>query len=128
MQDPNAVQIQACPYNGKRCVNGKRDDFDIHPVTGEKLVCANWIALRGKHPQSEEFIDKWMCGFSAAPILAVENAQMTRFVQASVDKTANEVAKHHATFLGALHPDAQKRLLDADPQMSLENKNGSTGA
>lgn len=128
MNNANSVTVQACPFGGKTCRNGKRDDFEVNPQTGEKYVCVKWICLKGKNPQTEEVFDSWMCSEAAVPMLLVENAQMTRHVAASTDKVANEVRNHHVTFLEVLNEKAQKRLLDADTRMGLGNKNDPTGA
>lgn len=110
--------VQACPFGGKTCRNGKREDFAINPDTQERFVCAKWVNLRGKDPQSEKVFDNWMCSEAAVPTLLVEVAQMVRFNQASTDKVASEVRSHHVTFAAALN----KRLQDADLQTQIENK------
>lgn len=99
----------------------------ICPLIGKECLehgCEFYTHLIGKDPQSGAQTDKWGCAVTFLPILLIENAQMTRHVMAGTDKVANEVAKHHATFIGALNVEAQKRLLDADPRMEVENKNG----
>lgn len=86
--------------------------------------CEFFTHLIGLNPQTGAQEDKWGCAVNFLPILLIENAQVARHAVASTDKVATEVRKHHATFLGALAPEAQKRLLDADPLMEIENKNG----
>ena len=90
--------------------------------------CEFWTHLLGQNPQTGAQEDKWGCAVNFIPILLIENAQVSRHAVASMDKTATEVRKHHATFIGALNQEAQKRLLDADPRIELEDKNGQTGA
>jgi hypothetical protein len=97
MQNGNQIIIQACPFNGKTCRNGKRDDFEVNPQTQEKFLCAKWICLKGSHPQNNEILDNWMCNEAAIPILLVENANMARQSRASVDKVANEIEKVRKT-------------------------------
>jgi hypothetical protein len=91
-----------CPFIGKKCVESK---------------CQFWTHLFGKNPQSEGTLDKFGCAIEFLPILLVENAQMIRQTAASTDKVATQVQKSRAEFIGALSQDAQKRLLDADPQV-----------
>lgn len=127
MLNANSVTVQACPFNGKTCRNGKREDFEINPQTSERFVCAKWICLKGKNPQTEEVFDNWMCNESAIPMLLVENAQMTRHSAASTDKVATEVRNHHVSFLDVIRAKSAPRLLDAEPVKSVEHKNGSPG-
>lgn len=86
--------------------------------------CKFWTHLMGKNPQGEGVIDQFGCAIEFLPILLVENAQMIRQTAASTDKVANQVQKSRAEFIGALSQDAQKRLLDADPQVG---QIGTTG-
>lgn len=98
-----------CPFIGKKCVESK---------------CRFWTHLQGKNPQGEGVIDKFGCAIEFLPILLVENAQMIRQTAASTDKVANQVQKSRAEFIGALTHDAQKRLLDADPQVGQIGRTG----
>ena len=91
-----------CPFIGKKCVESK---------------CRFWTHLLGKNPQSDGVVDKFGCAIEFLPILLVENAQMIRQTAASTDKVATQVQKSRAEFIGALTQDAQKRLLDAEPQI-----------
>lgn len=91
-----------CPFIAKKCVESK---------------CRLWTHLLGKNPQGDGVVDKFGCAIEFLPILLVENAQMIRQTAASTDKVANQVQKSRAEFIGALTQDAQKRLLDADPQV-----------
>lgn len=86
--------------------------------------CKFWTHLVGKNPQSEGTVDKFGCAVEFLPILLVENAQMIRQTAASTDKVANQVQKSRAEFIGALTNDAQKRLLDADPQVRQIGRTG----
>lgn len=134
MPNPNDVTIQACPFGGNTCRNGKRDDFEVNPLTQERFVCAKWVCLKGKDPQSEKILDNWMCSEQAAVFLLLENAQMTRHVQASVDKAANEVNAGNAMVFAAMSPEAQQRVVNAQPRLVErgpapqleEGKNGGT--
>lgn len=55
--------------------------------------CRLWVCVRGKNPQSEEYIDRWGCSFEWMPALIIEVAQQSRQAGASTDKVATEVAK-----------------------------------
>jgi len=101
------------------------------PIVKEECwehACEFWTHLLGQNPQTGAQEDKWGCAVNFLPILLIENAQTTRHAVASTDKVASEVVKQHASFLSALSQDARKRLLDADPRIELEDKNGQTGA
>lgn len=84
--------------------------------------CEFYTHLMGRNPQTGLDEDKWGCAVSWLPILLIENASTVRQASASTDKVANEVRKHHASFLAVLNNEAQTRLLDADPQMKLDSK------
>jgi hypothetical protein len=86
--------------------------------------CKFWTHLLGKNPQSEAVVDRFGCAIEFLPILLVENAQMIRQTAASTDKVATQVQKSRAEFIGALTQDAQKRLLDADPQVGQIGRTG----
>lgn len=86
--------------------------------------CKFWTHLLGKNPQSEAVVDRFGCAIEFLPILLVENAQMIRQTAASTDKVATQVQKSRAEFIGALSTDAQKRLLDADPQVGQIGRTG----
>jgi hypothetical protein len=86
--------------------------------------CKFWTHLLGKNPQSDAVVDRFGCAIEFLPILLVENAQMIRQTAASTDKVATQVQKSRAEFIGALTHDAQKRLLDADPQVKQIGRTG----
>lgn len=119
--------IQCCSINGKVCRNGKRDDFPVDERTGEKFFCNEWVNVKGKHPQTGETIDNWMCAKFAAIVVALEQAHQTRQAAASVDKTATEVRNHHRSFVSALNEDAKGRLLKADDVTDIEFKENGHG-
>lgn len=107
-----AAKPNTCPLLRGPCIEAK---------------CKFWTHLLGKNPQGEGVIDKFDCAISFLPVLLVENAQMIRQTAASTDKVATEVRKHHSTFVEALNPESQQRLLDADYSKRLDHQNGSTG-
>lgn len=112
--------IQACYINGKTCRNGKRDDFEINPATGERFHCNKWIKLVGYDPQTGQAIDTWCCSELAKIKIGLETAQMERQTGASVDKVANQIQRQRAEFLGALPTDAVERLEMNAPRLTPE--------
>ena len=115
-----------CPLMRGVCINGFVKGMP-ESETGERTTCAFFIQLAGKDPQTEETINDPGCSIHFLPIIHLEGNQFIRQATASTDKVASEVQKHHATFIGALSPEAQSRLLDADPRIKIEHKNGQTG-
>lgn len=121
MEKEQGAIIQACSVpGGLTCINGSREDFKNHPLTGEKLKCHKWIKLVGKDPQTGGDIDTWCCNEFAKIKLALESAQMVRQNTASTDKVANQVAQHRAEFIGALPEEAIVRLLESAPRVTGE--------
>jgi hypothetical protein len=121
MESESRPIIQACYINGEICRNGKRDDFKIDPQTGEKYHCNKWVLLRGADPQTGHPIDTWCCNEFAKIKLMMENAQMVRQGKASTDKVANEVARHHGTFLAAMPDELRDRVIRANPRLVLKS-------
>lgn len=78
----------SCPLNGKKCVKGKRSDFEVDDV-GEKVQCRMWTHVVGMDPQTGGHIDLWDCSLAWSPVLMVEQSNQIRQATASVDKTAN---------------------------------------
>lgn len=117
MEAESKAIIQSCFINGKTCRNGKRDDFDVNPQTGEKFTCNKWVKLVGMDPQTGTTIDTWCCNEFAKIKLMIEGANMTRHAIASTDKVASEVAKQHMTMFAALPESAQARVANANPKL-----------
>lgn len=53
--------------------------------------CPWWMQLRGKHPQSDEEIDRWGCAVGFLPLLLLEGAQQTRQAGAAIESFRNEM-------------------------------------
>lgn len=53
--------------------------------------CRWYVALRGKHPQSEEMIDDWQCALYWMPVMLVENAQTNRGQTQALESFRNVV-------------------------------------
>lgn len=113
-----------CPLLRGVCINGFVKGMPENE-TGERTTCAFFIQLAGKNPQTDETINDPGCSIHFLPIIHLEGNQHLRQSIASTDKVASEVRNHHATFVGALTDESRARLLNADPRMQVENKNGS---
>lgn len=98
-----------CPFIQKKCVKHK---------------CAMFTHLVGMNPQTSQPTDEWGCSLAILPILLVENSNMTRHASASMDKVANEVKSHHASFVGALSEETRQRLINARLKMGGNGGNG----
>lgn len=83
--------------------------------------CQFFTNLVGTHPNTGEQVNEWGCAIAWLPVLLVENASKIRQATASIDKTATEVSKQHASLLGMASDEARARLLKADPQLRLAN-------
>lgn len=94
------MEGEFCPFIGKKCVKHK---------------CALYTHLTGMNPQTGQPTDNYGCSLSVLPLLLVENTGMTRHATASMDKVANEVRNHHASFIGAMPEEVRKRLIQAKP-------------
>lgn len=80
----------ACPYNGKACVDGVREDFPQNEV-GQRIKCRMWVGVAGKLPDSEQVVNHEDCAFAWQVTTHIEMSQTNRYVAASMDKSANEV-------------------------------------
>ncbi len=60
--------------------------------------CRWYVALKGKDPQSEQYIDKWGCAIEWLPILLIENAQTNRGQTQALEMFRNEMAAGQNTF------------------------------
>jgi len=65
----------------------------LHKVDVSEVChrCPWFTRVRGKDPQSEEMIDDWRCAVALLPTLLVENAQMTRQGNATMETFRNGV-------------------------------------
>jgi hypothetical protein len=110
-----------CPEIKGVCVNGH------NPMMGkdgeEPVRCAKWVKLRGMHPQTGQDMDKYKCLEFWKLICQLEGNNFIRQSIASIDKTATEVAKHHATFIGAMPENIRLNLLKSNPRL-LPGNNG----
>ena len=67
--------------------------------------CPLWTQVRGKHPQSNEEIDRWDCAIGFLPMLLIENAQQSRQTGAAVESFRNEVVR-----INELPPNISQRI------------------
>lgn len=65
-------------------------------------ACAWYCHTLGEHPQTKKDIDQWGCAIVFTPLLLVENSNMTRKVQASIDHFRNEMVRSNAETLRLL--------------------------
>lgn len=92
MQNTEERRMMICPFNGTKCIEGRREDFP-KSADGVTLSCRWWVHLYGKDPQSEKIIDQFDCSIAWLPVTTTETSQMVRQTAASVDKTANVLAE-----------------------------------
>jgi hypothetical protein len=52
--------------------------------------CPWWTYIRGKHPQSDENIDRWNCAIGFLPMLLIENTQVQFGTGAAIESMRNE--------------------------------------
>lgn len=69
-----------CPLIRKRCIAHE---------------CVFYTRVSGKHPQTEETIDKYGCAIAWQPILTIEATQVTRQNSATMTEIRNEFKKDH---------------------------------
>lgn len=88
------VKSSGCPL-GHTCEEPKT------LADGEQVLyrCNWYVKLRGKDPQSNQEIDEWKCAIAWAPILHVENAQMSRQTGKAVESFRNQMARDNHDML-----------------------------
>lgn len=72
-------------------------------------TCELYEHLRGKHPQTGQDMDTWICAYRAHTYLQTEHTMASRQVHASIDELRKEVRRSHDTAMaGAIaHINAQ---------------------
>lgn len=67
----------------------------LHRVDMSKVChrCPWWTRIVGKHPQSEEMIDRWQCAIAWLPVLLVENSQQQHQTKVAVETFRNNVVE-----------------------------------
>lgn len=66
------------------------------PLVGEECwghECEWFQKIQGSHPQTGEYIDKYMCAYLWHNILLIENSQQQRQTGAAVESFRNEMVK-----------------------------------
>jgi hypothetical protein len=101
-----------CPLMKGVCLNGFVKGMP-ESETGERTVCAFFIQLAGKNPQTDEVINDPGCSIHFLPIIQLEGNNITRQAVASTDKVATNVHNHHKSFMLAIHGAAKRRTLEA---------------
>lgn len=64
--------------------------------------CVWYVALQGKHPQSEKIIDEWDCAMAWMPVMLAEVAQTNRGQTQALESFRNEMVKKNNIFLGLM--------------------------
>ena len=67
-----------CPFMKEMCVEGWTKSMGQDESTGERPCCRYWTLLRGKDPQSDQYVDRGDCCFAWAPVTQTEASQMIR--------------------------------------------------
>ena len=84
----------------------KRDE------TGQPVERCQWyVKVYGRHPQTEELVDKWACSIAFMPMLQIESSQQMRQAGAAVESFRNEMVSGNEKFLGLISQ--AKRLANA---------------
>lgn len=97
--------VSTCPF-GHECERVDAERKEIHR-------CRMYIALRGKHPQSEEEVDEYGCSLGDwLPILLVENAQANRGQTAALESFRNEVVDSQDRFTRMIATVQKTKLLE----------------
>lgn len=71
-----------CPYTGNKVLCSKNND-----------CCPKWVYIQGKHPQTGENIDEWMCQDSWSPFLIIENSKFVNEIGAAIESLRNEIVR-----------------------------------
>ncbi len=80
MQRPIAEAGSTCPLWRK----------DVSKVCHR---CCWYTLVRGKHPQSEEMIDRWDCAIALGPMLLVNAAQQAHQGAVATESFRNEMVR-----------------------------------
>jgi hypothetical protein len=77
-----------------------------------KHNCQKWTHVVGKHPQSQEHINRYGCADSFLPILMIENSQMQRQTGAAIESFRNDLVRGvtESVFIAA---ESARKLIDA---------------
>lgn len=79
-------------------------------ISNNQMNRCRWhIALKGKDPQSEQYIDKWGCAMEWLPILLIENTQTNKGQTQALESFRNEVVNGQNAF-NTLFTSAQKKI------------------
>jgi len=57
--------------------------------------CKFYVHLLGKHPQTDEAVDKFDCAIAFLPVLLIEGAREARHIAAAVESLRNELTKQN---------------------------------
>ena len=76
-----------------------------------ECVCAWYVRLVGKNPQTQKDVDEWGCAMAWLPVMLVEVSQTNREVSAIVTSAKDEIVKRQDVFnLLAVESVKRKRI------------------
>ena len=111
-------------------MDGFRPDFKPH-TDGKIKACRLWTAVKGKDPQSETILDFYDCSWAWAPVIGIEQSQMTRQNTATMQDFRNEMndsvkkigtGMHQAALAFNQLVETQRELIGGVPLPAIENK------
>jgi len=89
-------------------------------------LCPLWMHIRGKNQNTGAEVDRWSCALAQLPIMMVENAQQSRFVEGAVnelrkeqDAKHEEAKKYTAASIRATQKVAEAIAATAPPQQLM---------
>jgi hypothetical protein len=82
-------------------------------------TCPWWQQVRGINPQTGNEVDGFNCAIALLPMLLIDNARMTRGVQAATEGMRNEVVKRMDADL-MMRASQALRLTNGEDQHALE--------
>ncbi len=123
MHDHTKRGRQFCPLMREWCQSGWTVSMGFVGEGEEKIpklgVCAFWQPVSlvdNKTQQVDEIFD---CAHGWQPDLITELSGRIGLMTASVDKTANEVAKAHGTQIALASDEEKQNLLKSDPRRKM---------
>ena len=95
------------------------------PVEKVCHLCAWYIQVRGKNPQTDKDIDSWGCAIAFGPIMTLEAACQSRSVAAATESLRNEtsaVTRATAAVFSRLAEISSAKLRSSPVTELIENK------
>jgi hypothetical protein len=89
--------------------------------------CMLYTHITMTDPQSGGSRDQWACSLALMPVMVLENARVTRGVQASVDSMRNEVVERQDRFNNMISGASRKPLRDVDSSQQISDAQEKKG-